>query len=162
MSTRQRPGSASETSQRRTSSVPHWLLWGVCFAFILVNVHAGSACAGAVQIPRQPAGVRCYARARLDAPQGSTEFPGLLDKHGRGNHGLCNSLHRHVRRQAHRQAHDRRQSEDIAPDPTLPPSGPHCSRGTANNSTSGIFTSSVSAHHRIYDILYDIIGQICQ
>ena len=95
-------------------------------------------------IPRLPAGNRCYAQARLDAPQRLTQLPRLLDKHGRGNHSLCISLHRHVRRQAHRQAHDRRQSEDIAPDTALPPSGPHRSRGTAKD-----FTIFTSAYHTI-------------
>ena len=33
-----------------TSSVPHRPVWGVCFAFILVHVHAGSAWVGAVQM----------------------------------------------------------------------------------------------------------------
>ena len=70
-------------------------------AFILVLVHAGPACVGAVQVLRQPAGVRCYAEAHLVAPQMSINFPGFLFKHGKSDHGLCNSFHWYVRRQAY-------------------------------------------------------------
>ena len=54
---------------------------------------------GAVQIPRQPVGVRCNAQVRLDAPKILTEFPGLLVKHGQSKHCLCNSLHKLVHQQ---------------------------------------------------------------
>ena len=77
-----RPRSASECSQRGTSSVPYRPILQVCSALILVPVQAGSARAGAVQSPRQPLDVRCYGEAHLDAPQRSIKLAGLLFKRG--------------------------------------------------------------------------------
>ena len=128
------PRPACCLSQGRTSPVSssHWLVWRVYHSSVAALIHGGPACASTVHKSKQAFSIWSKDEGRVGQPKRSIESFGLLVNHGRSHPSVWNTLHWHVRWQAHWQALDRRQSQDIASDIAFSAPRPYSSRGMQN------------------------------